>query len=98
MSAPLLSLNKDLHKNAVRAFKVIQRIMGDRERERTATRADSLGASGNVNLNASTSSLVSSLGVLEEERWLLSEALTHGEIRDEVYCQVVKQLIGNPST
>ncbi|KAF9651264.1 Rho GTPase activation protein [Thelephora ganbajun] len=98
LNAPLLSLNKDLHKNAVRAFKVIQRIMGDRERERTAIRADSLGASGNVNLNASTTSLVGSLGILEEERWLLSEALTHGELRDEVYCQAVKQLIGNPST
>lgn len=72
--------------------------MGDRERERTPTRADSLGPSGNTNLNASTSSLVSSIGVLEEERWLLSEALTHGELRDEIYCQVVKQLIGNLST
>lgn len=71
--------------------------MGDRERERTAIRADSLG-SGNTNLNGSTTSLVSSLGVLEEERWLLGEALTHGELRDEVYCQAVKQLIGNPST
>ena len=97
----MLSLTKDLHKNAVRAFKVIQRIMGDRERERTATRADradSLGGPGNTSLNGSTSSLVGSLGVLEEERWLLSEALTHGELRDEAYCQVVKQLIGNPST
>ena len=98
LSAPLLSLNKDLHKNAVRSFKVVQRIMGDRDRERTVIRADPPGGSGNMNLNGSTSSLVSSLGVLEEERWLLSEALTHGELRDEVYCQVVKQLIGNTST
>ena len=70
--------------------------MGDRERERTATRSDSLG-SGSVNLNGSTSSLINSLGVFEEDRWLLSEALTRGELGDEVYCQVVKQLIGNPS-
>lgn len=71
--------------------------MGDRERERSANRANSLGPTGNANLNGSTSSLVSSIGALEEERRLLSEALTHGELRDEVYCQVVKQLIGNPS-
>ena len=71
--------------------------MGDRERERTASRVDSLGPSSNANLNTSTSSLVGSLRVLEEECWLLSEALTYGELRGEIYPQVVKQLVGNPT-
>ena len=37
------------------------------------------------------------LSLYEEERWLLQMGLSHGELRDEIYCQVTKQLISNPS-
>jgi hypothetical protein len=76
--------------------------MGDRERERTGSTVRN-GGSDSLSSSSTQSGAVSSLvghstGVLEEERWLLSEALTHGELRDEVYCQIMKQLCGNPSS
>ncbi|KAG2052467.1 hypothetical protein BDR06DRAFT_997612 [Suillus hirtellus] len=32
----------------------------------------------------------STVGLLEEQRWLLGEGLAHRELRDEVYCQLMK--------
>lgn len=93
MTSPLLVMNKSLHKDAVRSFKVIQRIMGDRDRDRPAG-VRHTDSSSSLHVVASSSSNA----LLEEERWLLGEGVMYGEMRDEIYCQIIKQLSGNHNT
>ena len=81
-------MNKNLTKDSIKTFRAVQRVMGDRERDRIPT-------------SGSTTSLLSGTipaSILEEERWLLGQGLANGELRDEIYCQVMKQLTGNPTT
>lgn len=77
LAAPLLNLARPLHKDAVRTFRAVQRLMGDSEK----------GAGTAPNTPR-----------LEEARWLLGQGLTLGELRDEIFCQVMKQLTSNSNS
>ena len=67
-------LNSNIQKDAIKCFKVIQRIMGDRSK----------GKNNPTN-------------ILENVQWLLDRGILHGELRDEIYVQICKQLKDNPN-
>ncbi|GAB5593534.1 hypothetical protein Unana1_08434 [Umbelopsis nana] len=70
---PLMMLNKDLYKDALKCFKLMQMIMGDRSRPR------------NTSAN-------------EDLQWICNCGITQGQMRDEIYVQVCKQLNNNPNS
>ena len=90
LAGPLLNIPRPLHKDAVKIFRVIQRLMGDERGGRPVARMPDPTATG-------TNREPAVLSLYEEERWVLQMGLSHGELRDEIYCQVTKQLISNPS-
>ncbi|KAF7315281.1 Rho GTPase-activating protein 39 isoform 2 [Mycena indigotica] len=97
LNTPLLTLRRSLHRDAVKIFKVIQHIMGDRDRDKpVGVRLSNETPAAPINAS-STSLVMNGAAIIEEERWLLGEGLAHGELRDEVFCQLMKQLTANPS-
>lgn len=68
LSGPMMVLNKVLHKDALKCFKYIYKVMDKVIDNRE-----------------------------EEIQNLLNKGIHHGELRDEIYVQIMKQLTDNPS-
>jgi hypothetical protein len=86
ITSPILVMPKDLSKEALLMFKVIQHTMGQRE--------------GLKPVNGIPLSQLCDTGtsiIHQEIRWLLEIAMERRKLRDEVYCQLIKQLTKNPS-
>ncbi|KAG1525155.1 hypothetical protein G6F52_003578 [Rhizopus delemar] len=67
---PLIMMNKELYKDALRCFKLIQMIMGDRSRCKDE---------------------------VQDIQTILNCGITKGQMRDEIYVQLCKQLQDNPN-
>ncbi|KAG0739665.1 hypothetical protein G6F23_008801 [Rhizopus arrhizus] len=68
---PLIMMNKELYKDALKCFKLIQVIMGDKSKSRNET---------------------------EDIQTILTCGITKGQMRDEIYVQLCKQLHENPNS
>ncbi|KAL7415284.1 hypothetical protein BDY24DRAFT_382457 [Mrakia frigida] len=104
ITTPLLTLSSPLKSTAVKCFKVIQRAMGERERVvdvPTLSASSSSSSSNGHGLAGAKNSpppmLTDREVMLGEVRWMLSVGITHLELRDEIFSQLVKQLSQNPN-
>ncbi|KAF9938867.1 hypothetical protein BGZ67_010270 [Mortierella alpina] len=92
LSQPLMVLNKrGVQKDALRCFKIIQRLMGERKGN---------GYVGPTGMELGETCVDLSIQSEEDIRLvleLIKKGLDHGELRDEIYVQLCKQLTENPS-
>jgi hypothetical protein len=104
ITSPLLVLSRTSVQDAVTTFKVIQHVMGDRDRHVTDARPQHIPAASVLSLR-STARLGDSNEakdektiILEEIRWMIQLGVGRIEMRDELYCQLMKQLTRNPDS
>ncbi|KAF9414141.1 hypothetical protein BGZ94_000509 [Podila epigama] len=92
LTQPLMVLNKrGVQKDALRCFKIIQKLMGERKGN------GYVGPTG-VELGETCVDLsIQSENDIKLVLELIKKGLDHGELRDEIYVQLCKQLTENPS-
>ncbi|KAF9351835.1 hypothetical protein BGX26_010220 [Mortierella sp. AD094] len=92
LSQPLMVLNKrGVQKDALRCFKIIQKLMGERKGN---------GYVGPTGVELGETCVDLSLQTEDDIKLvleLIKKGLDHGELRDEIYVQLCKQLTENPS-
>ncbi|KAJ1891484.1 hypothetical protein LPJ66_006892, partial [Kickxella alabastrina] len=74
ITRPLMNLPREMTRDAVRSFQIIQRYMGNFDEE------------------------VSSKDKFNNVLWLANVGVRNQAMRDEIFCQLAKQVTGNPSS
>lgn len=98
INEPLLNLESALKPLALKTFRIIQRAMGDRTKAvDVPSLTTSSSARGSFLKMPNRPTLTEREKVLTEVRYLLWAGITHKELRDEAWSQILKQLSGNPS-